>query len=225
MRPAIAYLRVSSKRQERSGLGLEGQLAIVSRFASERYALASIYIESESGGANDRAELAAALDHAKRLKCPVIVARLDRLSRDVAYIASLMAQRVPFIVAELGDDVDPFLLHIYAALAEKERKLGSERTKIALAQAKARGVKLGNPRLHEARAKHLEATREARDTRRARVLNIAADRSCWTSLNSLSDVCFQRGIVARNGQKLSTSVLWRIIARGIVVGNDGPLGG
>ena len=220
MRPAIAYLRVSSKRQERSGLGLEGQLAIVSRIASERYALASVYIESESGGANDRAELAAALDHAKRLKCPVIVARLDRLSRDVAYIASLMAQRVPFIVAELGDDVDPFLLHIYAALAEKERKLGGERTKIALAAAKARGVKLGNPRLHEARQAHLERTRPEREAHHARVLDIAANRMSWTSLSSLSDLCFQRGIMARNGRKLSTSVLWKILARGIVEGND-----
>ena len=213
MRPAIAYLRVSSKRQERSGLGLEGQLAIVSRFASERYTLASVYIESESGGANDRIELARALDHAKRLKCPVIVARLDRLSRDVAYIASLMAQRVPFIVAELGDDVDPFLLHIYAALAEKERKLGGERTKIALAAAKLRGVKLGNPRLHEARQAYLEATREERETRRARVLAIAANRASWTSLNALSGLCFQRGIMARNGQRLSTSVLWKMLAR------------
>src|SRR5678816_3663350 len=77
--------------------------------------------------------------------CPVIVAKLDRLSRDVAFISGLMAKRVPFVVAELGPDVDPFMLHLYAALAEKERRLISERTKAALAAAKARGVKLGNP--------------------------------------------------------------------------------
>jgi DNA invertase Pin-like site-specific DNA recombinase len=211
MRPAIVYLRVSSKRQERSGLGLEGQLAIIQRFASERYDLASVYVESESGANDDRPELASALAHAKRLKCSVIVARLDRLSRDVAYIASLMAQRVPFIVAELGDDVDPFLLHIYAALAEKERKLGGERTKAALAQAKLRGVKLGNPRLAEARAKHIEATREAREKRDARVLNIAANRGSWRTLDSLSALCFQRGIKSANGSCLSSSVIWRII--------------
>jgi DNA invertase Pin-like site-specific DNA recombinase len=211
MRLAIAYLRVSSKRQERSGLGLEGQLAIVQRFASERYHLASIYVESESGARDDRPELASALAQAKRLKCPVIVARLDRLSRDVAYIASLMAQRVPFIVAELGDDVDPFLLHIYAALAEKERKLGGERTKAALAQAKLRGVKLGNPRLDEARAKRWEPSRAERQTRVARVLDIASKRGQWTSLSSLSSLCFQRGICGKNGARLATSVLWRII--------------
>jgi DNA invertase Pin-like site-specific DNA recombinase len=74
----------------------------------------------------------------------VIVAKLDRLSRDVAFIAGLMAQRVPFIVAELGPDADPFMLHVYAALAEKERALISARTKAALQAKKATGAKLGN---------------------------------------------------------------------------------
>ena len=75
----------------------------------------------------------------------MIVAKLDRLSRDVAFISGLMAQRVPFIVAELGADADPFMLHLYAALAEKERRLISERTRTALAQRKAQGKRLGNP--------------------------------------------------------------------------------
>src|SRR6185436_5733880 len=79
-------------------------------------------------------------------RCPVIVAKLDRLSRDVAFIAGLMAQRVPFIVAELGVDADPFMLHIYAALAEKERRLIGERTRSALAARTAQGVQLGNRR-------------------------------------------------------------------------------
>ena len=75
----------------------------------------------------------------------VLVSKLDRLSRDVAFVSSLMAQRVPFIVAELGRDADPFMLHLYAALAEKERRLISERTKAALAAKKQRGEALGNP--------------------------------------------------------------------------------
>jgi DNA invertase Pin-like site-specific DNA recombinase len=74
----------------------------------------------------------------------VCVARLDRLSRNVAFVSGLMAQRVPFIVAELGTDTDPFLLHLYAALAEKERALISQRTKAALARKKAQGAKVGN---------------------------------------------------------------------------------
>jgi DNA invertase Pin-like site-specific DNA recombinase len=82
---------------------------------------------------------------------PVLVSKLDRLSRDVAFVARLMAQRVPFIVAELGRDADPFMLHLYAAVAEKERRLISERTKAALAIRKASGSKLGNPiNIHEA---------------------------------------------------------------------------
>ena len=87
--------------------------------------------------------LAQALTDAKRAKCPVVVAKLCRLSRNVAFISGLMAQRVPFIVAELGTDADPFMLHLYAALAEKERRLISQRTKEALARKKAQGPSWG----------------------------------------------------------------------------------
>ena len=90
------------------------------------------FTEVETGKGADaldrRPQLAAALATARQAKCPVLVAKLDRLSRDVAFIAGLMAQRVPFIVAELGADADPFMLHLYAALAEKERRQISERT-------------------------------------------------------------------------------------------------
>ena len=94
---------------------------------------------------NLRPNLAAALAEARKQKCSVVVAKLDRLSRDVAFVAGLMSQRVPFIVAELGTDADPFMLHIYAALAEKERRMISARTRAALKAAKARGVVLRNP--------------------------------------------------------------------------------
>ena len=94
-----------------------------------------------------RPQLRAALKAAKKPRCEVAVAKLDRLSRDVAFIASLMAQRVPFIVCALGRNVDPFTLHIYAALAEQERRMISQRTKDGLAAAKARGVVLGNEKM------------------------------------------------------------------------------
>jgi DNA invertase Pin-like site-specific DNA recombinase len=210
MRPAIAYARVSSKRQERSGLGIEAQLALISRFASARYEIVAVYVESESGGANDRPELALARASARKLKAPILVARLDRLSRDVAYIASLMATKIPFIVAELGEDVDPFLLHIYAAVAEKERALGSERTKAALAAAKARGVKLGNPRLHEARALYEAREKPKRDALARAVLDIA-HRGQYRTLNILSTECFKRGVASAKGKPLAASVLWRIL--------------
>src|SRR5271169_1455834 len=91
-----------------------------------------------------------AMAAARKLKCPLAVAKLDRLSRDVHFISGLMAHKVPFLVAELGPEVDPFVLHLFAALAEKERSLIAGRTKSALAAAKAKGVKLGNPRIEAA---------------------------------------------------------------------------
>ena len=150
MEQAIAYLRVSTQRQHRSGLGLDAQRAAIERFASsESLTIAAEYVEAETGKGFDaldrRPQLAAALATAKAAKCSVVVAKLDRLSRDVAFVAGLMAQRVPFIVAELGRDADPFMLHLYAALAEKERRLISERTKAALVAKKAAGAALGNP--------------------------------------------------------------------------------
>ena len=150
MEQAIAYLRVSTQRQHRSGLGIDAQRAAIERFAAtESLKIIAEYVEAETGKGSDaldrRPQLAAALAAAKAAKCSVVVAKLDRLSRDVAFVAGLMAQRVPFIVAELGRDADPFMLHLYAALAEKERRLISERTKAALAAKKAAGATLGNP--------------------------------------------------------------------------------
>jgi len=150
MEAAVAYYRVSTRQQHRSGLGIEAQRATVMRFAeAENLQIIAEYVEAETGKGADaldrRPQLAAALAAAKTGKCCVLVSKLDRLSRDVAFVAGLMAQRVPFIVAELGRDADPFMLHLYAALAEKERRLISERTKAALAIRKASGSKLGNP--------------------------------------------------------------------------------
>src|SRR3984893_15600276 len=151
MTQAIAYYRVSTARQGRSGLGIEAQRAAVLRVAeAEGINLVGERTEVETGKGADalerRPELAAALSQARKAKCPVLVAKLDRLSRDVHFISGLMAHRVPFIVAELGADADSFMLHLYAALAEKERALISARTKAALAAKKAAGAKLGNPR-------------------------------------------------------------------------------
>jgi DNA invertase Pin-like site-specific DNA recombinase len=146
---AIAYYRVSTARQGRSGLGIEAQRSAVTHFAAaEGFAITAEFIEIETGKGADaldrRPELATALATGRAKRCPVIVAKLDRLSRDVAFVAALMAQRVPFIVAELGVDADPFMLHLYAALAEKERRLIAERTRSALAAKKAGGATLGN---------------------------------------------------------------------------------
>ena len=157
-RRAIAYIRVSTQAQGKSGLGIEAQRRAIRDFASrEGFELLGEQVEIETGKGSDalerRPKLATALAEARKAKAAVIVAKLDRLSRDVAFVAGLMTQRVPFVVAELGADADPFMLHLFAALAEKERALISQRTKAALAAAKERGVALGNPNLAEARAK------------------------------------------------------------------------
>jgi DNA invertase Pin-like site-specific DNA recombinase len=165
------YARVSTGRQGRSGLKLDAQRAAIEQSAQQhRFDLRGTYIEVETGKGHDalarRPKLAAALAHAKKLKAPVIVSKLCRLGRDVHFISGLMSNRVPFIVAELGPEVDPFMLHIYAAVAQKERSLISARTSEALQAAKRRGVKLGktgkmraveNKAAAEARAKAMSA--------------------------------------------------------------------
>src|SRR6185437_8167187 len=148
MTTAIGYVRVSTTAQGRSGLGLEAQRAAITQFArSEGLEVLEVFEEVETGSGSDaldrRPKLAAALHAARRSKSPVLVAKLDRLSRDVHFISGLMAHCVEFIVCDLGRQSDPFVLHLYAALAEKERSLIAARTAAGLKAAKRRGTKLG----------------------------------------------------------------------------------
>jgi DNA invertase Pin-like site-specific DNA recombinase len=206
----IAYYRVSTGRQGRSGLGLEAQRATIERFAAaEGMAIAGEFVEVETGKGADalakRPKLAAALADAKKLKCPVIVAKLDRLSRDVAFIAGLMAQRVPFIVAELGASADPFMLHIYAALAEQERRMISERTKHALAAAKARGVVLGNPGQAIANADQADAFAESLREIVWPIINLSSRRIA-AYLNA-------RGVKSHTGKAWQSATVLRLVDR------------
>lgn len=223
-RPLVTYLRVSTAQQGRSGLGVDAQREALVRFAAaEGFTIIRELIETESGKGADaldrRPQLAGALAEARLHRCPVAVAKLDRLSRDVHFISGLMAHRVPFLVAELGADVDPFLIHLYAALAEKERNLISERTKAALAAAKARGVKLGNPKLAATRASAVIAatvsTKAIADRHAATVMPIIreAQRAGATTLREIADALNSRGVAtARDGRWHATSVK-NILAR------------
>ena len=200
-RSIIAYCRVSTARQGRSGLGLDAQREAVARFAAaEGFEITRELVEVETGKGSDalqrRPELAAALAEARRRKCPIAVAKLDRLSRNVHFISGLMEHRVPFLVTELGRDVDPFMLHIYAALAEKERRLISQRTKAALKAAKARGVRLGNPQLAEAQSVGAARVRAQADRFAAAVLPVIreAQSAGATSLRAIADVLNARGV-------------------------------
>ena len=179
--PIIAYIRVSTDKQGKSGLGLEAQREAIARFATaEALEVAGEFIEIETGKGADaldkRPQLAHALRQAKKLKAPIVVSKLDLLSRDVHFISGLMTKRVPFIVAALGKTVDPFMLHIYAALAEKERSMISERTRDALAKAKQRGVFLGNPNVGKMNTE-AAAARDANSNSHRRKRIIELDQS------------------------------------------------
>jgi DNA invertase Pin-like site-specific DNA recombinase len=210
----VGYIRVSTAQQGRSGLGIDAQRSAIARFAeAEGFELLREFVEVETGKGADaldrRPQLSAALGEARKQRCAVVVAKLDRLSRDVHFISGLMAHRVRFIVTELGPDVDPFVLHLYAALAEKERAMISERTRRALAAAKARGVTLGGPKLSQAREVAVEVITANADQHAANVLPIIreAQRAGAVTLRAIADVLNARGIhTARGGQWYATSV-------------------
>jgi len=222
MAGAIAYYRVSTARQGKSGLGIEAQKAAVQRFAeTEGIEIIAEHVEVETGKGADaldrRPELGTALAHARKARCPVLVAKLDRLSRDVHFISGLMAHRVPFVVAELGADADPFMLHLYAALAEKERALISARTKAALAAKKAAGAKLGNPRAAEAAVKAHAANRAVADQFAANVLPIVRDIQAAgrTSLREIAATLNARGVRTARGGQWGASSVRNLILRGM----------
>ena len=223
----VAYCRVSTAKQGRSGLGLEAQREAIARFAEvEQLEIAGEFVEVETGKGSDaldrRPQLAAAMAQASLLGCPVIVAKLDRLSRDVAFISGLMAKRVPFVVAELGSDVDPFMLHLYAALAEKERRLISERTMAALAAAKARGVKLGNPngaaairRAGKGTGAAVEALKAGADAHAQQLAPVIRhlQGEGFKSLPALARTLNERGIVTPRGGKWHPSSVRNLLVR------------
>jgi DNA invertase Pin-like site-specific DNA recombinase len=205
-RSLVTYVRVSTSQQGRSGLGIDAQRNTLAHFAqTEGFEVAQEFVEVETGKGADamerRPQLKAALATAKKLKCPVAVAKLDRLSRDVHFISGLMAHRVPFVVAELGADVDPFVLHLFAALAEKERSLIASRTRQALAAAKERGVVLGSPKLHVARESAVVAVKAQADQHAANVLPIIkeAQRAGAKTLRAVAAALNARGIATARG--------------------------
>ena len=143
----VAYYRVSTDRQGKSGLGLDAQReAVTSYLNGGSWQLVQELVEVESGKRADRPQLAAALAACRKHKAKLVIAKLDRLSRNLAFIATLMDSGVEFVAVD-NPHANRLTVHILAAVAEHERVMISERTKAALAAAKARGTQLGNPRL------------------------------------------------------------------------------
>ena len=221
MSSCIAYLRVSTSKQGQSGLGLEAQEATVARFLRDGDALLRTYVEVESGKGNDRPQLSAALAECKRTGATLLVAKLDRLSRNLHFISGLMEAGVSFVACDMPNARE-FELHIHAALAQHERSLISERTRAALHAAKARGVALGGFRgrhltdeeraigRSRAAAKRRSALRE-----RARTLLPIVTEVCGAGAKSLRQIAAAlnaRGLSAPHGGYWQAAQVKRLLA-------------
>ena len=210
MKQFIIYTRVSTKRQGDSGLGLEAQERDINlyleNYAEEPYEVIGRFCDVESGTRADRPQLQEAIDLAKQTGAILLTAKLDRLSRSVAFIATLMEdKKLNFTVATMPH-ADKFQLHIYAALAQQEREFISTRTKAALQEAKARGVKLGGARPNS-QARH-DAVKELADQNALRVSKLIKDhRSSGKSYRYIAEQLNALNVAtANNGQWYASTV-------------------
>jgi DNA invertase Pin-like site-specific DNA recombinase len=167
MQKFVAYYRVSTERQGKSGLGLAAQRTKIETYVAAAGELIAEFCDIQSGRDDNRIELQKALARAKRENAKLIIARLDRFSRRVSFIAGILEQGIGLVCAEMPHASD-FQLHIFAALAQEERRLISERTKAALAEAKRRGKILGTNGKHLA-AKNRKAADEFAATLRTKL--------------------------------------------------------
>lgn len=214
--PFVVYRRVSTSEQGRSGLGLEAQQRDIDLFLSQHPEATVIgtYTEVVSGGKGEqhRPVLAEALEHCRRAKGVLLVAKLDRLSRNVAFVANLLEEKgVEFLVASLPQ-ASRFELHLYAALAEQERSFISQRTKAALAAAKARGVELGGPR------RYLDAENDRRAGVALRNAQAVASlvvplRKKGATLKEVADALNGGGIRTPQGKEWRPTQVLRVLRR------------
>src|SRR3954451_24854366 len=186
----VAYYRVSTDRQGRSGLGLDAQRAAVTEYLNGgNWQLVAEFTEVESGRKNDRPKLAKALAACRRIGATLIIAKLDRLARNVAFVSNLMEAGVEFVAVDFPT-ANRLTIHILAAVAEHEREMISTRTKAALAAAKARGTRLGNPNglSAEARTKGTAVGVEKRKAAAAALAPVVAEikASGRTSLRTIA---------------------------------------
>jgi len=217
----VAYYRVSTARQGRSGLGLEAQRQSVLDFLNGgRWRLVAEHTEVESGAANDRPQLVRALAACRIHRATLVVAKLDRLSRDAAFLLNLKASGVRFTIAEMPE-ANELTVELLAVLAQHERRLISERTKAALAAAKRRGVRLGNPGHLDRKARRKGTAASAVVRRKAaqqRAIDLAPTLEELrddgaVSLHDLAREFNERGIPAPRGGEWMAAQVKRLLAR------------
>lgn len=211
----VAYHRVSTDRQGKSGLGLDAQRkAILDYLNGGAWDLVAEFVEVESGKNSDRKQLVAALEACRKHKAKLVIAKLDRLSRNLAFIATLMESGVEFIAVD-NPHANKLTVHILAAVAQHEREMISERTKAALQAAKARGKVLGNPRLREAAVLAVDALKTGADRFAANVLPIIREiqASGVTSANAIAGKLNERGVKTARGGKWTHVQVGAALAR------------
>ena len=207
----VTYTRVSTKRQGQSGLGLEAQEAAIQNYTLENSAeLVGAFVEVESGKKSNRPELAKAIALAKRTKSKLVVAKLDRLARNVHFISGLLESKVDFVALDFPE-ANTFTLHIMAALAEQEARLISERTKAALAAAKRRGVVLGAHGRKLADENIASADKWAASVADTLISVIASCRK--KTLQNVANKLNQKGITTRTGKTFVPTTVMNLMKR------------
>lgn len=214
---AVAYYRVSTARQGQSGLGLEAQRAAVLAFAQGReLTVGAEFQEIETATRRGRRpRLAAALEHCRRTGAVLLIARLDRLARSVAFVSALMESGVPFVAVDMPN-ADRLTLHVVAAVAEQEARLISERTRAALAARKARGLTLGTPAnlTPAARAAGAASSRAAAvAASRPAAAHAVTLRSQGRSLREIAQALEVAGFTTREGGPWHVEQVRRLLLR------------
>lgn len=207
----IAYYRVSTDKQGESGLGLEAQRKAVTDYLDGGdWELVKEYVEIESGRRNDRPELAAALAACRKHRATLVIARLDRLTRNLHFVSGLMESGVDFVAVD-NPHANKFMVHILAAVAEHERDLISQRTKAALAAAKARGVDLGR----YGRTVLAPRNRAAADAFAHEIAGTVEQlrREGATTVRALTEAMNDRGVATRNGGRWHVQTTHRLLRR------------
>jgi DNA invertase Pin-like site-specific DNA recombinase len=218
----VSYLRVSTDKQGRSGLGLEAQREAVARYLNGgRWKLVAEYVEVESGKRNSRPQLQAAIGHAKSTGAKLVIARLDRLARNLHFVSSLQERGVDFVAADMPD-ANRLTIHIIAAVAEAVGRTISENTKTALAAAKARGVKLGNPNgaraLRGKQVGNAEAVAQIKANAAQRALDLGGIVNTlrakgFTSVRNIAQALNEQEIPAPRGDTWHPTAVSRLLKR------------